>query len=65
MPSKVEILQWISDNPTLTSKRDIAKAFGIKGAARIDLKRILRELEDEGILKSARRPIAILIACRR
>ena len=29
MPSKDEILQWISDNPTLTSKRDIAKAFGI------------------------------------
>ena len=35
MPSKDEILKWISDNPTLTSKRDIAKAFGIKGAARI------------------------------
>lgn len=51
MPSKVEILQWISDNPTLTSKRDIAKAFGIKGAARIDLKRLLKELEDEGHLE--------------
>ena len=34
-------------NPTLTSKRDIAKAFGIKGAARIDLKRMLKELEAE------------------
>ncbi|RYG92709.1 ribonuclease R [Loktanella sp. IMCC34160] len=51
IPSKDEILQWISDNPTLTAKRDIAKAFGIKGAARIDLKRILRELEDEGVLR--------------
>lgn len=50
MPSKAEILEWISENPTLTSKRDIAKAFGIKGAARIDLKRILRELEAEGHL---------------
>jgi len=50
IPSKDEVLQWISDNPTLTSKRDIARAFGIKGNDRIDLKRILRELESEGHL---------------
>lgn len=51
MPTKEEVLEWISDNPTLTSKRDIAKAFGIKGSARIDLKRLLRELEAEGHLQ--------------
>ncbi|MEQ5869475.1 ribonuclease R [Sagittula sp. NFXS13] len=51
LPTKQEVLDWISENPTLTAKRDIAKAFGIKGAARIDLKRILRELEDEGHLE--------------
>ncbi|WP_113911919.1 ribonuclease R [Roseovarius dicentrarchi] len=50
MPTKAEILTWISENPTLAAKRDIAKAFGIKGAAKIDLKRLLRELEDEGHL---------------
>ncbi|MEE2946480.1 MAG: ribonuclease R [Pseudomonadota bacterium] len=55
MPSKEEILEWISENPTLTSKRDIAKAFGIKGAARIDLKRVLRELEAEGHLRKRSR----------
>ncbi|MDR9394981.1 MAG: ribonuclease R [Roseovarius sp.] len=55
MPSKTEILKWISDNPTLTSKRDIAKAFGIKGAARIDLKRALKELEDEGHLEKRKK----------
>jgi len=48
IPSKQEILDWIAANPTLTSKRDIAKAFGIKGADRIDLKRVLKELEAEG-----------------
>ena len=49
LPSKEQILQWIADNPTLASKRDIAKAFGIKGgAARIELKRLLKELEQEG-----------------
>ncbi len=51
IPTKSEILSWISDNPTLTSKRDISRAFDIKGAARIDLKRILRELEAEGHLQ--------------
>jgi len=51
LPSKTEILDWIAANPTLTAKRDIAKAFGIKGAARIDLKRILKELEAEGHLE--------------
>ncbi|MDD9730204.1 ribonuclease R [Mameliella sp. AT18] len=51
LPTKADVLDWISANPTLTSKRDIAKAFGIKGADRIDLKRILRELEDEGHLE--------------
>lgn len=51
LPSKEQILTWINDNPGQRSKRDIAKAFGIKGAARIDLKRILKELEDEGHLE--------------
>ena len=50
LPDKDAILQWIADNPTLTAKRDIAKAFGIKGAARIDLKRLLKEMEEDGHL---------------
>ncbi|MDP2738337.1 MAG: ribonuclease R [Pseudorhodobacter sp.] len=51
IPSKDDILKWISDNPTLTTKRDIARAFGIKGsAARIELKRLLKELDDDGAL---------------
>ncbi len=54
IPSRAEILQWIADHPTQTAKRDIAKAFGIKGAARIDLKRLLREMEDAGDLSRRR-----------
>ncbi|SEW30086.1 RNAse R [Aliiroseovarius sediminilitoris] len=50
IPTKQDILNWISENPTQTGKRDIARAFGIKGAARIDLKRLLKELEAEGHL---------------
>ncbi len=55
VPTKDEILEWISAHPTQTSKRDIAKAFGIKGAARIDLKRVLKELEEDGQLEKRRK----------
>jgi ribonuclease R len=55
IPTKPEILEWIEQNPTLTAKRDIAKAFGIKGAARIDLKRVLKELEAEGHLEKRKK----------
>ncbi|MDW4498143.1 ribonuclease R [Sulfitobacter sp. D35] len=70
IPSKPEILEWIEHHPTLTAKRDIAKAFGIKGAARIDLKRVLKELEDEGHLEKRKRqyqdpdrlpPVSVLV----
>ena len=54
IPSKSEILAFIADNPTQTAKRDIARAFGIKGAARIELKRILKELEEAGKLTKRR-----------
>ena len=54
IPSKAEILTWISENPTKAAKRDIAKAFGIKGAQRIDLKRVLKELEADGKLTKRR-----------
>ncbi len=55
IPSKSEILDWIAENPTKSAKRDIARAFGIKGAARIDLKKLLRELEAEGHLEKRRK----------
>ncbi|MCY4179319.1 MAG: ribonuclease R [Litoreibacter sp.] len=55
LPNRDDILQWISDNPTKISKRDIARAFGIQGQARIDLKRILKELEAEGHLEKRRK----------
>ncbi|MDK3017721.1 ribonuclease R [Pseudodonghicola flavimaris] len=55
IPSKQEILDWISAHPTQSSKRDIAKAFGIKGSDRIDLKRVLKDLEAEGHLEKRKR----------
>ncbi|MDH3666377.1 MAG: ribonuclease R [Paracoccaceae bacterium] len=54
-PSKNEILDWIRDNPQAAGKREIARAFGLKGADRVELKRVLRELEDEGHLSRRKR----------
>ncbi|MFT5062460.1 MAG: ribonuclease R, partial [Polaromonas sp.] len=51
LPTKDEILDFITQNPRKANKRDIARQFGIKGAARIDLKAILRELQGEGHLE--------------
>jgi ribonuclease R len=55
IPTKAEILDWVAAHPTQTSKRDIAKAFGIKGAERIDLKAVLRQLEADGHLEKRKR----------
>ncbi len=56
LPTKDQIRQWITDNPTLASKRDIAKAFSIKGGpGRIELKRLLKELELEGGVQKRKR----------
>ncbi|MDP5305879.1 ribonuclease R [Paracoccus spongiarum] len=55
IPSKQQILEWVAEHPDANSKRDIAKAFGIKGAERIELKRLLKELEAEGHLSRRRR----------
>lgn len=57
IPSRDEILAWIAEHPGESARRDIARAFGIKGAARIELKRILKELEAEGVLERRRRSL--------
>ena len=55
IPSKDELRRWIADNPGQSSKRDIARAFGIKGGDRVELKRLLRELETEGQIDKRRK----------
>ena len=48
-------MDWLEAHPSASSKRDIAKAFGLKGAERVELKRLLAELEEEGRLERKRR----------
>ena len=67
------MIRWIDENPTRKNKREIAKEFGIKGAARIDLKRMLKELTDEGLLEKRKHnyvdpsdlpPVMVLVVTR-
>ena len=54
-PSKAEILDYIRDNPGPVSKRDIARAFQVKGEQRVELKALLKELAAEGHLQRDRK----------
>ncbi len=55
LPTRDAILDFVRDNPEKASKRDIARAFGLKGEARVELKRMLREMQADGALKKAGR----------
>jgi ribonuclease R len=47
---KSRVLETLAKNPHST-KRDIARSLGVKGSDRIELKKILKDLESEGALK--------------
>ncbi|PWR18456.1 ribonuclease R [Zavarzinia aquatilis] len=55
LPTKEEIAKFLADHPGKVGKREIARAFGITGDARIELKRLLAEMADQGILGRERR----------
>ncbi len=48
-------MKFVAGNPDRASKRDIAKAFAVKGDARIKLKTMLRELQDEGLIEKRKK----------
>ncbi len=48
LPSKDDILAFIGKQSGKVGTREIARAFGMKNADRVELKRMLRELGDAG-----------------
>ena len=54
LPSREAILQFIRDSPTPIGRREIARAFTIKGPDRIGLKAMLKELAEEGLIDLGR-----------
>ena len=55
IPTKDDLQDWLAENPGTSGLREIARAFGLKGAERAELKRLLAELEDEGRIDRRRR----------
>ena len=51
---KARVLETLAARPGAT-KRDLARLLGVKGSDRIALKRILKELEGEGLLEGNRK----------
>src|SRR5690349_4482543 len=54
LPTRKQILDFISTSDQPAGKREIAKAFGLRGDAKIALKRLLNDMADEGLIESGR-----------
>jgi ribonuclease R len=50
LPNREQILDFIASSDAPAGKREIAKAFGLKGADKIALKALLKDMGDEGLI---------------
>jgi ribonuclease R len=53
LPTRQQILDFISTSDTPAGKREIAKAFGLSAQDKIALKALLRDMSDEGLIDAA------------
>jgi len=51
LPTREQILEFVSSSATPIGKREIARAFNIKGADRIPLKQMLKAMAEDGLLE--------------
>ena len=49
LPTRTQVLQFLADNPGPEGEREIFRAFRLKGSQRGALRRLLRQLADEGL----------------
>jgi ribonuclease R len=57
LPSRDELLAFVRSSSDRVGKREIARAFGIKGGDRIELKKLIADLTDEGLLAGGRKEL--------
>ena len=57
LPSKAQIVEFLNTAQGKAGKREIARAFGVTGGAKIALKRILAEMADEGTLAGTKKDL--------
>ena len=55
LPSEAQILEFVEGSDGRVGKREIARAFNIRGSDRIPLKRLLRKMADDGLLAKERK----------
>jgi ribonuclease R len=53
LPSRKQIIDFIASSDQPAGKREIARAFGLSGQDKIDLKRLLKDMADEGLIDSS------------
>src|SRR3954465_7255169 len=53
LPSRKQILDFIASSDQPAGKREIARAFGLSGQEKIELKRLLKDMADEGLIDSS------------
>jgi ribonuclease R len=58
MPSREQVLEFLAENPGVTGKREIARAFGLTGSDKIALKALLKEMAQEGAIEKKGRRVA-------
>jgi ribonuclease R len=57
LPSKQDIIDFLATATGEAGKREIARAFGVKGGDRIALKALLRGMADDGLIAGSRRKL--------
>ncbi|WP_104665688.1 ribonuclease R [Ensifer adhaerens] len=57
VPPRDVLMRFIAENPDRASKREIAKAFGLKGETRVELKALLKLLEVDGLVEKKRKSL--------
>ena len=53
LPTREQILAFVEDSPTPVGRREIARAFDVKGPMRAELRGLLKEMADAGDLDMA------------
>jgi ribonuclease R len=53
LPSRKQILDFIATSDQPAGKREISRAFGLSGQDKIQLKALLKDMADEGLIDSA------------
>ena len=55
LPTREQVLEFIKSSSDPAGKRELARAFGLKGQERVALKALLRDMADEGLIDGEKR----------